>query len=63
MEPTKIVKSAVKKKSKYPLGKRSDEQALLQSEEINRFAKGSFVQKTIQNWNTAPMNIREATTI
>ena len=52
----------VKKKSKH-MSTRSNEQTMFEQGKENRFASGSFVQKTTQIWNAAPKNVKEATTI
>ena len=50
-------------KSKSNRGLRSDEQTLFEPKTEDKFANGSFLQKTTQIWNVAPKNIKESTTI
>ena len=51
----------VKNKSRH--GLRSNEETLFESVKEDKFANGSFLQRTTQIWNMAPKNIKEATTI
>ena len=50
-------------KNKLTHGLRSNGQTLFELVTEDKFANGSFLQRTIQIWNMSPRNIKEATTI
>ena len=57
------LKDILRVKNKSTRGLRSNEQTLFESVTEDKFANGSFLQRTTQIWNMAPRNIKEATTI
>ena len=42
---------------------RSQEKSLFETRPADKFANGSFVQKTIEIWNMAPRSVQDATTL
>ena len=57
------MKDILHMKNKSRHGLRSNEETLFESVTEDKFANGSFLQRTTQIWNMAPKNIKEATTI
>ena len=52
----------VKEKNQH-IHTRSNDHTLLETGPRNKFANGSFVQKTAQIWNMAPRKVKDATTM